>query len=170
MAQNTRIGTGTSTRDALLAVLGGAAVAAALDVGENYGFVHLVPAYWVIVASSYLLVGLVTAAPMMFIRPASAAVPVAAALLAVPAFVCGDMMYVLVSSLWHHVSFDFLDYMRSYAEFQRPATVRLEVLAPGAAGLLAGLRFQRLRAAARPAGRHEAPKRVPAMMHHAEVD
>lgn len=176
MAQNTRVsGSGTSLLLAFLALLGGAALAAALDVAENYGFVHVLPANSGLVALSYLLVGLITAAPVMIIRPASAAIPLMAALLAVPAFICGDMTYVLISSLWHHVSFDFFDYMRSYAEFQQLATIRLEVLAPATAGALAGLRLRQIRAAARPRGRHEAavPVRSAALegaLRHAEVD
>lgn len=194
MAQNTRVAgsgtshagsgespaeSGTSRRLALLAVLGGGAVAAALDAAENYGFVHLVPANLALVALSYLLVGLVTAAPVMVIRRVTAAVAISAALLAVLAFIGGDMTYVLISSLSHHVSFDFFDYMRSYGEFQKPATIRLEVLAPVTAGLLAGLRLRRLKAAAHPPGRHEARANQPvpppdrplsAALNHAEVD
>jgi hypothetical protein len=182
-AARTRTGAaaGTRTGGALLAVLGGAVLAAAVDFAENYGFVHLVPDPWQLVAMSYVVVGLVTAAPMMFIRPTRAVVPALATLLAVPAFIGGDLAYVVASSMWNHVSFDFADYMLSYAEFQRAYTVRLELLAPACAGLLAWLRFRRLRVAnrtrgrGRARGRHEAVAvrpghRVPSTLHHAEVD
>lgn len=173
MAQNSRAA-GTRTGIALLAVLGGAVLAAAVDTAENYGFVHLIPDGWELVAMSYLLVGLVTAAPMMFIRPTTVVVPVLATLLAVPAFFCGDLTYVVISSLRHHVSFDFADYMLSYAEFQRPYTIGLELFAPLSAGLLAGLRYSRLRVATRPRGRHAAAvsqgHQVPVRFHHADVD
>jgi hypothetical protein len=171
MVHNSRA-TETRTGIALLAVLGSAVIAAAVDTAENYGFVHLIPDGWELVAMSYLLVGLVTAAPMMFIRPATAVVPVLATLLAVPAFFCGDLTYVVISSIRHQVSFDFADYMLSYAEFQRPYTVGLELFAPLSAGLLSGLRFSRLRVAAGPRGRHAAAGNQDRQerFYHADVD
>jgi hypothetical protein len=164
------------TRAVILAVVTGVALAAALDAAENYAFVHLISHDEGVVALSYLLVGLVAAAPLLLVRPRSMAVPLVCGLLAVPAFFCGDLAYVIVSSYQHRIAFDFLDYLDSYAEFQQPYTIRLELLAPAGALTLAWLRYQQVRSAVRRSSRHRTvtghqPRSVAlARPHHAEVD
>ena len=136
----------TRTRGALFAVLVGGALAATAEVLQDYAFSHhVLTTGWLLVGGSYLLVGLMTATPVVLLRPGGRRIAAVAALLAVLAFVGGDIAYTAAAALRHGPAFQLLDYLRAYREFQSPRTLAEEAMAPLAAGLVTVLHTARFR-------------------------
>lgn len=137
---------------AIPAVAVGAALATVAEGLQDYAFGHhVLTTGWLIVGGSYLLVGLVTATPVVLLRPGGRRIAAVAALLAVLAFVAGDVVYTVATALRHGPAFDPLDYLRSYREFQSPRTLAEEAMAPLAAGVVTFLRTARFRKVPGPA-------------------
>ncbi len=124
----------------------GAALAAVAEGLQDYAFGHhVLTTGWLIVGASYLVVGLVTATPAVVLRSGRRRLALLAAVLAVLAFVCGDVVYTAVAAFRHGPAFEPLDYLAAYREFQTPRTLAEEAMAPLAAGLVVYLRAARFR-------------------------
>jgi hypothetical protein len=101
------------------------------------------------------LVGVALGLPVLFSRPTSAAIPLAAAVISIPVGVIADLTYLFGNNLYYdavqHVHISPFSGFGSYFSSQTTVSLISYLASPLAAGLLTGLRVWRVRAGLRTA-------------------